>query len=110
MCTSFCFRLQSLRMSAPLCDAVTGRNDSQALLTQLEQANLFLFSLDDEQRWYRYHHLFGDLLKSRLKRPSLIQGGLLHQRASTWYAAEHDLENTMPTPSPRRTLSRLPAL
>ena len=73
------------RMSAPLCDAVTGRNDGQALLTQLEQANLFLFSLDDERRWYRYHHLFADLLRSRLGQMQPDESPELHRRASEWY-------------------------
>ena len=56
------------RMTASLCDAVTGRQDSQAVLARLERANLFLVPLDDERRWYRYHHLFADLLRSRLER------------------------------------------
>ena len=83
------------RMSAPLCDAVTDRTDSQAMLTRLDRANLFLVPLDDKRRWYRYHHLFSDLLKSRLMRTLPDSGVLLHQRASTWYAAEHDLENAI---------------
>jgi LuxR family transcriptional regulator, maltose regulon positive regulatory protein len=56
------------RLSAELCDAVTGRSDSQTVLNQLYAANLFLIPLDDEQRWYRYHHLFADLLRSQLSR------------------------------------------
>lgn len=55
------------RMTDPLCDAITDRDDSQAILAQLEQANLFLVPLDDERRWYRYHHLFIDLLRSLWK-------------------------------------------
>jgi len=84
------------RMTAPLCDAVTGRDDSQPILAQLEQANLFLVPLDDERRWYRYHHLFADLLRSRLEQssPSIPpasggeeRGGIpaLHRRANEWY-------------------------
>ena len=83
------------RMTAPLCDAVTGRDDSQPILAQLEQANLFLIPLDDERRWYRYHHLFADLLRSRLEQtpPSVPPSGgderggvpALHCRASEWY-------------------------
>ena len=84
------------RMTAPLCDAVTGRDDSQMILARLEQANLFLVPLDDERRWYRYHHLFADLLRSRLEQspPSIPpasgreeRGGApdLHRRASEWY-------------------------
>jgi LuxR family maltose regulon positive regulatory protein len=55
------------RMSGPLCDAVTGRDDSQMILETLEAANLFIVPLDDERRWYRYHHLFADLLRHRLQ-------------------------------------------
>ena len=51
------------RLCASLCDAVTGRSDGQAMLTQLQRLNLFLIALDDERHWFRYHHLFGDLLR-----------------------------------------------
>jgi ATP/maltotriose-dependent transcriptional regulator MalT len=51
------------RLSGPLCDAVTGRDDSQRLLEQAERANLFLVPLDGHRRWWRYHHLFADLLR-----------------------------------------------
>lgn len=54
------------RFHAPLCRAVTGRDDSQALLQRLERANLFLIPLDDERVWYRYHHLFADYLRSSI--------------------------------------------
>lgn len=54
------------RFNAPLCQAVTGRTDSQAILQQLEQANLFLVPLDDARIWYRYHHLFADYLRMGL--------------------------------------------
>ncbi len=65
------------RLSAPLCDAVTGRNDSVRLLRQLEAANLFLVPLDDERQWFRYQHLFGELLRSELHAadPSRRAGG-----------------------------------
>ena len=55
------------RLSAPLCDAVTGRTDSREILLALEQRNLFLVPLDRSRQWYRYHHLFGDLLRHRLE-------------------------------------------
>jgi LuxR family maltose regulon positive regulatory protein len=79
------------RMSAPLCDAVTGQNGSQAMLEQLEQANLFITSLDDNRGWYRYHHLFADVLQVRLRqsRPDLLPD--LHRRASQWYEACNSL-------------------
>jgi LuxR family maltose regulon positive regulatory protein len=73
------------RMTAPLCDAVTGRSDSQRLLASLEAANLFLVPLDDERRWYRYHHLFGDLLRQRLTQTRREEVPALHRLASLWY-------------------------
>ncbi|MFC2023777.1 LuxR C-terminal-related transcriptional regulator [Chloroflexota bacterium] len=72
------------RMSPPLCDAVTGREDSQAILCRLEQTNLFLVPLDDERRWYRFHHLFADLLRSRLEQTRPDQVFALYHRASQW--------------------------
>jgi LuxR family maltose regulon positive regulatory protein len=78
------------RLSGSLCDAVTGKPESQAMLEALERANLFVAALDDERAWYRYHHLFADLLQSRLHQtqPALVPE--LHRRASTWYE-QHDL-------------------
>jgi LuxR family maltose regulon positive regulatory protein len=73
------------RMTAPLCDALTDRGDSQAILVRLEQANLFLRPLDDERRWYRYHHLFVDLLRSRLQQAHPDLAPMLHGRAGQWY-------------------------
>ena len=55
------------RLSGGLCDAVTGRTDSQAMLEQVERANLFLVPLDEVRGWWRYHHLFADLLRARLR-------------------------------------------
>jgi LuxR family transcriptional regulator, maltose regulon positive regulatory protein len=78
------------RLSGSLCDAVTGKPESQAMLEALDRANLFVAALDDERAWYRYHHLFADLLRSRLHQtvPALVPE--LHRRASTWYE-QHDL-------------------
>ena len=72
-------------MTAPLCDALTGRADGQVMLERLERENLFVVPLDDERRWYRYHHLFRDFLRGRLRRekPGLV--GELHLYASGWY-------------------------
>jgi hypothetical protein len=53
-------------MCSPLCDALTGRNDSAELIGEIFRANLFLIPLDDERRWFRYHHLFGGLLRHEL--------------------------------------------
>jgi LuxR family maltose regulon positive regulatory protein len=73
------------RFTGPLCDAVMDSNDSQGVLLRLEQANLFLVPLDDERRWYRYHHLFTDLLRNRLQQTQAAQVPILHRRASQWY-------------------------
>jgi LuxR family maltose regulon positive regulatory protein len=73
------------RLTAPLCDAVTGRDDSDLLLRQLEQANLFLIPLDDQRQWYRYHHLFADCLRLHLRQDQPDQVPELHRRASAWY-------------------------
>jgi LuxR family transcriptional regulator, maltose regulon positive regulatory protein len=72
-------------MSAALCDALTGRDDGQQMLERLEHDNLFVIALDDERRWYRYHHLFADFLRSRLQlgQPERIRE--LHRRAAEWY-------------------------
>ena len=76
------------KLNGDLCDAVIGRGDSREMLEQLLHANLFLVPLDNEQRWYRYHHLFAELLRTMLKRVSSDTIKLLHQRASQWYAGE----------------------
>jgi LuxR family transcriptional regulator, maltose regulon positive regulatory protein len=73
------------RLSGPLCDAVTGQRNSQEVLEQLEQANLFIVPLDDERGWYRYHHLFNDVLRRHLQQTSPEQIPTLHCRASAWY-------------------------
>ncbi|MCC6178856.1 MAG: helix-turn-helix transcriptional regulator [Chloroflexi bacterium] len=73
------------RLSGPLCDALTGRTDGQQLLEQAERANLFVAPLDDRRRWYRYHHLFADLLRVRLGQECPEQLAGLHRRAADWY-------------------------
>ncbi len=73
------------RLSGPLCDAVTGHEGSQAMLEALERANLFVVALDDERRWYRYHHLFAEVLHSHLQQREPTLPAVLHRRASTWY-------------------------
>ncbi len=74
------------RLSGDLCDAVTGRSDSRELLESLYNANLFLVPLDDEGRWYRYHHLFADLLRDLQQAQHKDECTELHRRASHWYA------------------------
>jgi len=69
------------RLSAPLCDAVTGGTESRATLAGLEQANLFLVPLDDHREWYRYHHLFRDVLRSELTEAERLP---LYLRAAAW--------------------------
>ena len=78
------------RLTGPLCDAVTGRDDGSTMLVSLDRANLFLVPLDDRREWYRYHHLFADVLRTRLlaEQPDLVP--LLHQRASQWHE-HHEL-------------------
>ena len=73
------------QMNASLADAVTGRTDGAELLAQLERANLFIIPLDDARQWYRYHHLFADLLQGRLQESQPEQIPELHRRASIWY-------------------------
>jgi len=73
------------RLTGSLCDAVTGRSDGQAMLEGLERANLFLVPLDDERHWYRYHHLFADLLRARLRQFLPGSAARLHLRACEWF-------------------------
>ena len=72
------------RLSGPLCDAVTGRADSQQLLEQVERANLFLVPLDDQRRWWRYHQLFAGLLEARLRHQRPERVPALHRAAAAW--------------------------
>ena len=73
------------RLSGELCDAVTGRTGSQALLEQVERAGLFLVPLDEVRGWWRYHHLFADLLRARLQQEQPGQVVQLHRNAAAWY-------------------------
>jgi LuxR family maltose regulon positive regulatory protein len=73
------------RLSGPLCDAVTGRTDSQALLEAIERANLFLVPLDEVRGWWRYHHLFADLLRARLAHEEPERVPELHRTAAAWH-------------------------
>src|SRR5499427_2365881 len=78
------------RLSGELCDAVTGRAGSQALLEQVERAGLFLVPLDEVRGWWRYHHLFADLLRARLQQERPARAVALHRAAAAWHQ-EHDL-------------------
>ena len=72
-------------LTGPLCDALTDRSDGQEMLERLERENLFVVALDDERRWYRYHHLFRAFLRGRIMRERPESAGELHLRASGWY-------------------------
>lgn len=78
------------RMTGPLCEAVTRRDRGRATLEELDRANLFLVALDNRRAWYRYHHLFADVLQARLldERPDEIPE--LHRRASEWHERNGD--------------------
>jgi LuxR family maltose regulon positive regulatory protein len=80
------------RLSGPLCDAVLQTQGSARLLDQLERTNLFLVPLDDRREWYRYHHLFAELLRLELasREPALL--ATLHQRAAAWHRQAGNLD------------------
>jgi LuxR family maltose regulon positive regulatory protein len=73
------------QLSAPLCNAVTARADSRSTLEALERGNLFIVPLDDQRQWWRYHHLFADVLQARLIEEQTDRVSELHRRASEWY-------------------------
>ena len=73
------------RLSGPSSDAVTGESGGKAMLEQLDRGNLFLVPLDDRREWYRYHHLFADVLLARLMDEESDLVPDLHRRASAWY-------------------------
>jgi LuxR family maltose regulon positive regulatory protein len=80
------------RMSGPLCDAVLGRKHSAAELEALRCANLFLVPLDSHGEWYRYHHLFRDLLHRELSVDDAVLAPELARRAADWFEQHDDLE------------------
>jgi len=83
-----------------LCDAALEQTGSRAMLESLERANLFLVPLDDQRQWYRYHHLFGDVLEAHLRDESPEQVAGLHLRASRWYD-----DSAQPVPAVRHALA-----
>ena len=83
------------RLCGPLCDAVVERIDSDKLLAYLEAANLFVITLDEERRWYRYHHLFSDLLRSQLVRSQPERIPDLHCRASEWFEGNGNIHRAV---------------
>lgn len=84
--TSFLLQTSILdEMCAELCDALLGRHDSQQQLEHFEAMNLFIIPLDSQRKWYRYHHLFANLLQLRLTNNPIIDLMSLHQRAANWH-------------------------
>ena len=83
------------RLTGPLCDAVTGRHGGKATLVALERANLFLVPLDDRRQWYRYHHLFADVLRAHLLDERPDQVAELHRRASEWFEVHDDMSQAI---------------
>ena len=83
------------RLTGPLCDAVTGREGSAAVLTELERSNLFLVPLDRRREWFRYHHLFGELLRHELTLEAPGEVAELHRRASRWFESAGDMDEAI---------------
>ncbi len=79
------------RLSGPLCDAVTGQSGGTATLVELERAGLFLVPLDDQRRWWRYHHLFADVLHAHLAEQHPERVAALHRRAARWFEGSGEL-------------------
>ena len=78
------------RLTGPLCDALTGQDGGKAMLEALDRGNLFVVPLDDRRRWYRYHHLFGEVLRARLLDEDPERVRALNVRASDWYERDGD--------------------
>ena len=83
------------RMCASLCDSVTGRGDSGRILAEIERANLFLVPLDQRGEWFRYHHLFAELLRDELGRLEAHTKPELHRRACAWFASAGDVDEAI---------------
>ncbi len=83
------------RMCASLCDSITGRGDSAQILAEIERANLFVVPLDDHREWFRYHHLFGELLFDELRRRDTDRERELHRRACAWFASERFVDEAI---------------
>ena len=83
------------RLTASLCNALTDQEDGQETLEMLERANLFVIPLDNERNWYRYHHLFADILRQRLQLTRSEQLSILHIRASEWYEKNRSFDDAI---------------
>ena len=82
-------------LCAPLCDAVTGSGDAGEVLARLARENLFVAALDDRDHWYRYHHLFGELLRAELGRRAPLRVPDLHRAAAAWHHENGDPEQAV---------------
>ncbi|HYI15363.1 MAG TPA: hypothetical protein VEX37_08230, partial [Thermomicrobiales bacterium] len=83
------------RLTGPLCDVVTGQEDGQLRLESLARGNVFVVPLDDQRSWYRYHHLFADVLRAHLQAEQPEQVAMLHHRASEWYARHGSVDDAI---------------
>lgn len=83
------------RLCAGLCAAVSGRDDSQAMLERLDKLDLFIQPLDEHREWYRYHHLFAAHLQRRLERQSPRRKAELHRAASAWFGANSHIDEAV---------------
>ena len=89
---SFLVRTSILnRMSGSLCDAVVAGRSSDRVLEEIERSNLFLVPLDSRRRWYRYHHLFAELLRNQLEATEPLLVPVLHRRAALWHQRDGDV-------------------
>ena len=98
------------RLSAPLCDSVLGRTDSDSMLAEIERSNLFLIPFDATGSEYRYHHLFADVLRRELATtdPAIVRG--LHARASVWFEDHGEPELAIDHAIASRDLARVSSL
>ena len=84
------------KLCTPLCNTVTEREDGKEMLDILEHSNLFLIPLDDQRQWYRYHHLFAEVLQSYLREEQPDRVAILHQRASVWFEQNDLITDAIP--------------
>ena len=84
------------RLCTPLCNAVTEQENGKEMLDALEYGNLFLVSLDDQRQWYRYHHLFAEVLQSYLRQEQPDQVSKLHRRAGIWFEQNNLITDAIP--------------
>ncbi len=98
------------RLSAPVCDFITDELGSQNLIEVLEQKNVFVVPLDDRREWYRYHHLFADVLQSHARREDPARFRHVHRRASAWYEEQGSTEAAVRHAFAAEDLERVAAL